>query len=217
MLHQNKVNQSLFPIQLIMGVPNFFRCSFKTRSRRVSNVPLIQLCLFRLMTLPHWFQCPILSNIFTVGFVQRIDITGHSFPFALLGITRLTESLLLGITRSTSPDVAKSRHITAKYFNQRESLALWWMRLSARGLRLGWQSTFCGYPPAWCATFARPGRHPAPQLYAVCSPGGTSLTLASGWYRPFYKTEKSITGRGLITQSIRAAATAGVLLCFGRN
>ncbi|MGT8978680.1 hypothetical protein ACVV4F_20605 [Escherichia coli] len=41
-----------------------------------------------------------------------------------------------------------------------------------------------------------------------------ACTLASGWYRPFTKQRRASPDDGLITQSIRAAVTAGVLLCF---
>ncbi|EPR0176970.1 hypothetical protein ACUY8D_005271, partial [Escherichia coli] len=39
-------------------------------------------------------------------------------------------------------------------------------------------------------------------------------TLASGWYRSFYKTEKSITGRRAHNPIHPGGCTAGVLLCF---
>ncbi|MEF7236638.1 hypothetical protein U9278_22850, partial [Escherichia coli] len=39
-------------------------------------------------------------------------------------------------------------------------------------------------------------------------------TLASGWYRSFYKTEKSITGRRAHNPIHPAVTTVGVLLCF---
>lgn len=81
-----------------------------------------------------------------------------------------------GITRSTSPDVAKSRHITAKYFQPERILSV--VVNAAQRTRVKVEADSrpsVDTHPSGVQPSPGTGRHPAPQLYAVCSPGGTSL------------------------------------------
>lgn len=89
------------------------------------------------------------------------------------------------------------------------------MRLSARGLRLRLTVDLLWIPTRLvCNLRQAPGgtRHHNFMLCVVLAV--PVCTLASGWYRPFTKQRRASPDDGLITQSIRAAATAGVLLCF---
>lgn len=81
-----------------------------------------------------------------------------------------------GITRSTSPDVAKSRHITAKYFQPERILSVVVNAAQRTRVKVEADSrpSVDTHPPG-VQPSPGTGRHPAPQLYAVCSPGGTSL------------------------------------------
>lgn len=81
-----------------------------------------------------------------------------------------------GITRSTSPDVAKSRHITAKYFQPERILSVVVNAAQRTRVKVEADSrpSVDTHPPG-VQPSPGTGRHPAPQLDAVCSPGGTSL------------------------------------------
>ncbi len=81
-----------------------------------------------------------------------------------------------GITRSTSPDVAKSRHITAKYFQPERILSVVVNAAQRTRVKVEADSrpSVDTHPPG-VQPSPGTGRHPAPQLYAVCCLGGTSL------------------------------------------
>ncbi|OUG11083.1 hypothetical protein AZ048_000717 [Escherichia coli] len=81
-----------------------------------------------------------------------------------------------GITKSTSPDVAKSRHITAKYFQPERILSV--VVNAAQRTRVKVEADSrpsVDTHPSGVQPSPGTGRHPAPQLYAVCCLGGTSL------------------------------------------
>lgn len=81
-----------------------------------------------------------------------------------------------GITGSTSPDVAKSRHITAKYFQPERILSV--VVNAAQRTRVKVEADSrpsVDTHPSGVQPLPGTGRHPAPQLYAVCCLGGTSL------------------------------------------
>ena len=81
-----------------------------------------------------------------------------------------------GITKSTSPDVAKSRHITAKYFQPERILSVVVNAAQRTRVKVEADSrpSVDTHPPG-VQPSPGTGRHPAPQLYAVCCLGGTSL------------------------------------------
>ena len=75
-----------------------------------------------------------------------------------------------GITRSTSPDVAKSRHITAKYFQPERILSV--VVNAAQRTRVKVEADSrpsVDTHPSGVQPSPGTGRHPAPQLYAVSS------------------------------------------------
>lgn len=96
-----------------------------------------------------------------------------------------------GITRSTSPDVAKSRHITAKYFQPERILSV--VVNAAQRTRVKVEAdnrpSVDTHPPG-VQPSPGTGRHPAPQLYAVCSLGGTSLYPCFRLVSPFLQNRE---------------------------
>ncbi len=81
-----------------------------------------------------------------------------------------------GITRSTSPDVAKSRHITAKYFQPERILSVVVNAAQRTRVKVKADSRpSVDTHPSGVQPSPGTRRHPAPQLYAVCCLGGTSL------------------------------------------
>ncbi|ESE07465.1 hypothetical protein HMPREF1616_01561 [Escherichia coli 908658] len=72
--------------------------------------------------------------------------------------------------------MAKSRHITAKYFQPERILSVVVNAAQRTRVKVEADSrpSVDTHPPG-VQPSPGTGRHPAPQLYAVCSPGGISL------------------------------------------
>ena len=109
--------------------------------------------------------------------------------------------------------MAKSRHITAKYFQPERILSVVVNAAQRTRVKVEADSrpSVDTHPPG-VQPSPGTGRHPAPQQpllwryqFVPLLPAGTAL---------FTKQRRASPDDGLITQSIRAAATAGVLLCF---